>query len=194
MPFGYACRLRVEQDARRVHAARADDHDLPAAPAAPRRSCDRSTGRPWPDRLSSTSTRADDRVRANLELAGLQRERQQVIGGVEERRRVAAGAAVAAVVAGREAARRARHVGAPAGDDRDAQPCRRPSAAAARRSAAPAAAAGTCCPAATRIVVAAADADQLLDLVVVRRDVLVARSARESPSRRAPRALKSISE
>ena len=91
----------------------------------------------------------DDGVRADLELAGLQRERQQVIGRAEERRGVAARAAVAAVVAGGKAARRPRHVGAPAGDDRDAELVASPSPAAARRSAAPAAAAGTCCPAAT---------------------------------------------
>ena len=91
----------------------------------------------------------DDRVRPDLELAGLQRERQQVIGRAEEGRRVAAGAAVAAVVAGGKPrmgrvmlARRPARSGMPL--------LRMPFFSSARRSAAPAAAAGTCCPAARR--------------------------------------------
>ena len=89
--------------------------------------------------LSSTRIARRDGVGADLQLAGLQRERQQVIGGAEERRRVAAGAAAAAVVAGGEAARRPRHVGAAAGDDVDADALGGFLHASARRSAAPAA-------------------------------------------------------
>ncbi len=96
-----------------------------------------------------------------------------MIGGAEERRGVAAAAALAAVVTGREAADRARHVGAAAGDDRHAEAFGRahhdPFGAARRgrrqKELAPRQR--------VRVVVAAVDADQLVDLVVIRRDVLV---------------------
>ena len=138
MPFGYCGRLRVEQDARRIDAARADDDDLRQHLRARRRSCDRSTARRLARPLSSTRMRAATAFDRISSRAGLQRERQQVIGGVEERRGVAAGAAGAAVVARRETravglvmlARRPATIG-------DAERSPPPSAAAARRSAAP---------------------------------------------------------
>src|SRR5262249_28153847 len=114
-----------------------------------------------------------DGVRADLELLGFEGERQQVIRGAEERSRIAAAAALAAVVAGRESAYGARHVGAAAVDDRHAE-----LGAGAHHDAFGAArrwrwqefrTAGQ----RVGIVRAAVDADQLIDLVVVRRDVLV---------------------
>ena len=163
-------RLRVEQDARRVDAAGADDHDLAqhlvlgAGLAVEVLDAARLA-------LVVDQHARDDRVRPDLELAGLQRERDQVIGGAEERRRVAAGAAAAAVVAGREAARRLGHVGAAAGDDVDAERLgallQQPFAAARRRRRLQELAARQ----RLGVVVTAADADHLLDLVVVGRDV-----------------------
>ena len=82
-------------------------------------------------------------------------------------------AAVAAVVAGGKAARRPRHVGAAACHDGRCRACERPLeqalAAARRRRRLQELAAGQ----RLGVVVAAADADELLDLVVVRRDVRV---------------------
>ena len=167
-------RLRVEQDARRVDAAGADDRRPCAstccsAPVWRSKYCT-----PFARPLSSTRMRADDGVRADLELAGLERERQQVIGGAEERRRVAAGAAVAAVVARREAARRLASCWR---GGRRRSECRAvPRAFCSSRS--PQRGAGGGCRnllpgSESGIVVAAADADQLFDLVVVRRDVRV---------------------
>ena len=101
--------------------------------------------------LSSTRTRAATAFERISSLPGLQREGQQVIGGVEERRGVAA-ARRSRRSSGRPGSRASARVmlARRPGDDGDAHRCRRPSAAAARRSAAPAAAAGTCCPAASR--------------------------------------------
>ena len=163
-------RLRVEEQARRVDAARADHDDLgqhlPLGAGLAIEVLDALGAA-----LVVDQDPRRDRVRADLELAGLQREGQQVIGGVEEGRGVAAGAAVAAVVAGGEAARRLRHVGAASGDDVDADALGRllqqALGAARRRWRLQEAAAGQ----RVGIVVAAADADQLLDLVVVGRDV-----------------------
>src|ERR1700690_1666938 len=97
-----------------------------------------------------------------------------MIGGAEERSGVAAAPAVVAVVASGEAAVSAGHVRAAPVHDRDPETRGRPlddALAAARRGwrhviAAPGQRVG--------VVVAAADADELVDLVVVRRDVLVA--------------------
>ena len=190
MPFGYAVdfglsRMRVEST-----------QLAPTITTLPSTSCSAPVLRSMLDAarlaLVVDQDACDDRVRPDLELAGLQRERDQVIGGAEERRRVAAGAAPAAVVAGREAARRPGHVGAAAGDDVDAQRLRaflqQPLGAAGRRRLQELAARQR-----LGVVVAAADADHLLDLVVVRRDVGVGdRPGISQPSLAA--ALKSISD
>ena len=123
-----------------------------------------------------------DGVGPDLELAGLQRVRQQVVGRAEERGRVAATPALAAVVARREAAHRLGHVGAPAADERDADlraraPHRDFGAAHLRRRQEVLAARQH-----LRVVVAATHADQLIDLVVVRRDVAVMDGPRDVPA------------
>ena len=116
----------------------------------------------------------DDGVGADLELPGLQRERNQVVGGVEEGGRVAAAPAGAAVVAGREAADRPRHVGTTAADDRHAERAggslQQSLAAARGRRRQEVLAAGE----RVRVIVSATHADELVHLVVVGRDVLVA--------------------
>src|SRR6476620_5050780 len=114
-----ALRLRVEEQARRVHAAGADDDDLRhrlallAGPSIEILHAARKT-------VLVRQNARHDGIRANLEPPRTHREWQQVIRRTEERRRVAAGAAVAAVVAGRKTARRPRHVGAASGNDGDA--------------------------------------------------------------------------
>ena len=149
---------------------------------APCPSCGRSTARPRQGRRSSTSTRATTAFDRSSSRPVFEGEGQQVIGRVEERGRVAALAAVAAVVARGEAAHRLRHIGAPAGHDRDVhlperllqQPLAAPGRRRRQQELAPRQRVG--------IVGAAADADQLFDLVVVRRDVRVADRPRDLPS------------
>ena len=129
---------------------------------------------PFARPLSSTRTRATTAFDRSLQLAGLDGARQQVIGRAERRADVAARAAVAAVVTGRIAvaaacvrlARRPATIGMSIVanaffSSRSLQRMRRRrhEELAARQR--------------VRVVVAAVDADQLIDLVVVRRDVLV---------------------
>ncbi len=164
--------LRVQQDARRVHRRGAHHHDLGVDAfflAGHAVEVLHAVGQA----LVVHEHARDDRVAAQLQLAGLDGIGQQVVGRTEERAGVAPRAAVAAVVTRGIPAKRLRAVGAAPGDDRDvglgealaqqhlAAPGRRRRHVelAARQR--------------VRVVVAAADADQLVDLVVVRRDVLV---------------------
>ena len=123
-----------------------------------------------------------DGVRANLELLRRHGGRQQMIRGTEERCGVAAAPAAVAVVARREPAHRSRHVRAPAADDADPTRGRRflqqPLAAARRRRRQMVFAPRQ----RLLIIVAAADADQLIDLVVVGRDVGIAKGPRRFPA------------
>ena len=124
----------------------------------------------------------DDRIRSNLEAAGFERERQEMVGRTEERCSVTAGAAVAAVVTRGEAAGRARHVRAASGDNRDSQlgeALLEQAFAAARRGRRLEKLAAR---QRIRIVGAPAHADQLFDLIVVRRDLRVRDRPRNLPA------------
>ena len=179
--IGMLRRRGVEQDARGVDAACAHHDDL--AEHLPLR-----TG--LAIEVLDTLRQAvvvhqhagDDGVGADLELAGLQGIGQQVVGRAEERRRIAAAPAVAAVMAGRKAVVRHGLDRATDPHERHLQPCagarerdfaaphlrRRQEVLAARQR--------------VVVVVAAADPDQLIDLVVVRRDVAVVDRPRDVPA------------
>jgi hypothetical protein len=110
---------RVQQDPRRIHSARAQDHYLSQHLLfGARHAIEVLHSLREPVAVDQYSRCHG--VRPDLQMPGLERDGQQVIRGVEERCRVASGPARAAVVASREAASRPGHVGAPAGDDRDA--------------------------------------------------------------------------
>src|SRR5205085_11661942 len=109
-----------------------------------------------------------DGVAANFELAGLHCRRNQIIAGVEEARRIAAAPAVAAVVTLRKAVVILRQHGATPADDRYAGPSRRLlqqhlAATLARRRHMIFTTRQH-----VRIVIAAADADELINSVVIR--------------------------
>ncbi len=174
-------RDRVQEDAGRIDAACPDDDDLgqhlPLG-AGPAVEVLDALGEP----AAIDQDAGRHRVGSDLEPAGLERERQQVIGGVEERRRVAARPAGAAVVTGRKASRWPRQVGAPAGNDRDAErsggTLQEPFAAARRRRGLEVPAAGQ----RIGVVCAAAHANHLFDTVVVGGDVVVRDGPRNLPS------------
>ena len=137
---------------------------------------------PFARPLSSTSTRATTAFERISSLPVFSASGQQVIGRAEERRRVATAPTLPAVMACREAVVRDGLDGATNPDERHASAARRRATSRPRRSASSAAAGSTCCPAASRVVVAAADADQLIDLVVVRREVAVVDRPRDVPA------------
>ena len=165
-------RLRVQQDAGRIHAARANHDDL-----GQRLTLGAGLAieilNPARKPVVAGEDPRDHGVGLDREAAGLQREWQEVIRGAEEGRRIAAGAAVPAVVAGGESARRTRHVRPSSGNDRQPElghaPHHQALAAARRRRRLQELAARQH----FRVVRAAADANQLLHLVVVRRDLRV---------------------
>ena len=178
--------LRVQQDARRVDGRRAHDDDLAETPCAPCPSAIEVLHALRQPVLvhEHAPTTAFDRISSLpvFSAAGSRWSAEQKKDAVSQ-----PGAAVAAVMAGGEAvaAASSRLARRPCtiGMSRDSNACfssRSPHRGAgggmqelaARQR--------------VRIVVAAADADQLLDLVVVRRDVLVVRSATGSPSRPSP--------
>ena len=151
------------------------------------RSCGRSTARRFARPVVVHQHARDDGVGADLELAGLQGVGQQVVGRAEERRRVAAAAALPAVMARRKAVVRHRLDCATDPHERHLEPLSRArqrdlTAAHLRRRQEVLAARQR-----VGIVVATAHADQLIDLVVVRRDVGCNESARGCPSRHARR-------
>ena len=180
-PVGVPLRLRVEQNAGRVDAARAEDDDLPADLLL-------GAGAPIEVLHAGCKTRVtgenpcDDGVRANLELSGLHRERQQVIGRTEEGSRVASRAAVATVVTRGKSAGRTRHVGAAAGHYGDAE-LRHAALQQALATSRPRRRLEKLAPGkGVRVVSAATDADELLDLIVVGRDIGVRDRPRDLPA------------
>ena len=172
---------RVEQQPRGVDAARRDDHHFPAHFLFATAHAIEVLHAARPPAIVDEHARRH-RVRANFELLRRHRCRKQVIGGTEERRGVTPATASVAVVALREATHRARHVGATPADDANAAR----SGGLLQQALAAARSRRRKVIFAPRqrllVVVAAADANQLIDLVVVRRDVRVAKRPRRFPA------------
>ncbi len=125
---------------------------------------------------------SDDGVRADLEVAGLESERNEVVGGIEKRSGVAAFPASAAVVTRGKSPMGASEIRAPAGDDGDAE-----FLASLLEEDFPAARGGGGHEiAASRkdlgVVGPAADPDELLDPIIIRSDIGVADGPRNPPA------------
>ncbi len=170
----------VQQDACGIHATGADD-DNARQNLALRPGAAVEVLHPARKPVLSGEDTGHHGIRDDFEASGLLCEGQQVIRGTEERRRVAARAAVSAVVACGEPTGRTRHVGAPAGHDRDVELShallQQALAAPRSRRRLQKFAAGQ----GIGIVGAAAHANHLLDPVVVGRNVRIGDRPRDLP-------------
>ena len=179
-PGGMTRRLRVEQDPRRVHRRGGDDHrprpHHPLGPALPL-----EVLHPVGAAVGAGQHPRRHRAGDDLQPARLEGRHQQVVGRVEEGRRAAPGPARPAVVAGGPAPVGTRQHRAPNRHRRDPEPPRRPpqdhlgAARLHRRQVMAAARQGV------GVVVAAGHPDQLLDPVVVGRDVGIADRPGDAP-------------